>query len=136
MKTLLPYFVKAIFFAAFIFSATTVSAQVNDQDYSVTGISLIKKDKSYVQLDWSGHKKDISYFVIERSTDGKNFHQAAMEFTSEDPQFTDYKYRDKDLKSSTGAIYYRIGLVNAANDVTYLPAKKIVLNLRKASFPD
>lgn len=134
MKTLLPGLSKATLVLAFIFAAKVSSAQVAEQNYSMKDAALIGEVKPYVQLDWTGNKKDVSYFVIERSDDGKNFKQAAIEFTAEDASFTDYKFRDKNLNSETGAIYYRIGLVNKANDVSYLPVHKVIVKKSITNF--
>ncbi len=127
MKTLLSGLSKAAFFFVFIFSANASFSQTTDQNYSMKNASLVNDAKPYVQLDWTGNEKGVSYFVIERSDDGKNFKQAAIAFTGEDASFTDYKFRDKNLNTQTGSLYYRIGLVNQAKDVTYLPVSKIAV---------
>ncbi|MDQ6608735.1 MAG: hypothetical protein M3Y85_02820 [Bacteroidota bacterium] len=77
-----------------------------------------------VELDWKKGDEDISYFIVERSTDGIDFKQCGIVFLSEDPDFVEYKFRDK-ISLLTNGLVYRVGLVNTQNRLSYLPIKRI-----------
>ena len=77
------------------------------------------------QLTWKKGSENVSYFVVERSTDGIDFTQCAIVFTSEDPTLVDYKFRDKIASTSQGLVY-RLGLVSNQKRISYLPAKTLI----------
>ncbi len=77
------------------------------------------------QLSWKKGSENIAYFIVERSNNGIDFTQCAIVFTSEDPAFVDYKFRDKISNTSQGLVY-RLGLVSDQKRVSYLPAKTLI----------
>jgi hypothetical protein len=77
------------------------------------------------QLTWKKGKEDIAYFIVERSLDGVDFTQCGIVFLSEDPEFKEYKFRDRISNTSNGLIY-RIGVVTSQKRLYYLPAKKLM----------
>lgn len=78
-----------------------------------------------VQLTWKKGSEDVYYFIVERSNNGVDFTQCAIVFTSEEPGFTDYKFREKIGDSSQGLVY-RLALVSQQRRISYLPAKTLI----------
>lgn len=76
-------------------------------------------------LTWKKGPEDVSYFIVERSTNGVDFTQCAIVLTSEEPGFTDYKFRERIGDNSQGLVY-RLGLVSNQRRVSYLPAKTLI----------
>src|SRR5438067_179247 len=102
-----------------------------DQKTVFENASLTKSatGTSYVALSWKKGSENTSYYLVERSVDGNVFKQIALVFTSEMPEFVNYQYRDKNVASPNGTVYYRIILVNDEKVMTSLPAKKVVLKV-------
>lgn len=120
MKTTISTIIACIFFL------TSASAQ--EQSTIFEKASLVSSDKaSYVLLNWKQGQENTSYYLVERSSNGVDFKQAAMVFTSEMPDFKNYKFKDSDISSANGAIYYRISIVNDKKEITRLPIKKVLV---------
>lgn len=65
-------------------------------------------DKKSVKLDWTADTDNtFSYYAVEKSTDGKNFTEIGVVNTT-GAQQSDYEFRDMNLSSSTGTIFYRL----------------------------
>lgn len=117
MKTLLTGF-------ALILLACTSSAQ--DGRTAFENLTVVSTSAGLAaQLSWTKGDENIAYFVVERSTDGIDFKQCGIVFLSEDPEFTEYKFRDRVAQHSNGLLY-RIGIVNEQRRIYYLPAKKLM----------
>ena len=117
MKTYLPALV--LIFVCFFASA-------QEQKTSFDGIAVVTTSAGMAaQLSWKKGSENISYFIVERSTDGIDFKQCGIVFLSEDPQFNEYKFRDRISNTSHGLIY-RIGVVTTQKRVYYLPSKKLI----------
>lgn len=126
MKTLLSTTITSTFILLFIFSGTNVQAQSTEFQQP----SVVYGAKPYIQLDWKSTQK-INYFIIEKSEDGNNYKQSAMVFT--DDAITDYKFRDRNVTAASNVVYYRIGLVNNSNELSYLPVKMVKFNAQTLS---
>jgi hypothetical protein len=65
------------------------------------------------ELKWTAAPGiNISHFVIEKSTDGVNYHDAAVIFAFEDAtDKIDYRYADKLNSDQAGVVYYRICVI-------------------------
>ena len=106
---------------------------------SILPVKLIdftaKYDKNKVILNWStAEEKQFSHFVIERSTDGKNFSDAALLFTegtSENKK--DYSYTDANLANKGGLLYYRLRMVDIDKNTSYSAVRIIRLADEKAT---
>lgn len=117
MKTFLP---------TLLLFAVCFTAKAQESRTTFDGATVVSTPSGLaVQLTWKKGAENIAYFLVERSTNGVDFTQCALVFTSEDPDFVDYKFREKIGSSSHGQVY-RIGLVSDQKRVTYLPAKKII----------
>jgi hypothetical protein len=117
MKTLLLGF-------AFLLVCFAASAQESRTAYD--GLKVVTTANGLAaQLSWKKGSEDVSYFVVERSTNGVDFTRCAIVFTSEDPDFVEYKFRDKIASTSQGLVY-RLGLVNEQKHICYLPAKTLI----------
>ena len=117
MKTLLLGF-------AFSFLCSVASAQ--DTRTAYDGLKVVTTANGLAaQLSWKKGSENVAYFIVERSTNGVDFTQCAIVFTSEDPDFVDYKFRDKISNNSQGLVY-RLGLVSNQKRISYLPAKTLI----------
>lgn len=113
-----------LFGVALTFICLFASAQ--EQKSSFDDISVVTTSAGMAaQLSWKKGTENVSYFIVERSTDGIDFKQCGVVFLSEDPDFSEYKFRERISASSSGLIY-RIGVVNAQKRVYYLPSKKLI----------
>lgn len=102
----------------------TVSAQ--EPRTSFNNVAVVTTSAGMAaQLSWKKGKEDVAYFIVERSFDGIDFTQCGVVFLSEDPEFKEYKFRDRISDKSTGLVY-RIGIVTSQKRVYYLPAKKVI----------
>ena len=91
-----------------------------------TGISVVTTSAGHAaELSWQKGTENVSYFIVERSSDGTHFKQCGLVFVSEEPGFTDYKFRDK-IRAGSDSAFYGIGVVNDQEEVYYLPAKKLM----------
>ena len=77
------------------------------------------------QLSWKKGAENVAYFIVERSTNGVDFTQCAVVFTSDDPSFVSYKFRDKIGTVSQGLVY-RLAVVNDQKRIAYLPPKTLI----------
>lgn len=107
-----------------LFATFTGSAQQNRTDYNTVTVVQTPNGPA-AQLTWKKGTENIAYFIVERSNDGVDFKQCAIVFTSEDPTFADYKFREKIANLSQGLVY-RIALVSEQKRVSYLPAKTLI----------
>ena len=122
MKTLYSLFV-----AAFVLFTSASFAQ--NQTTIFEGAYLTKggDGAAFVQLTWKKGTENTAYYLVERSTNGVDFKQVALVFTSEDIQFSDYKFRDRGFAAAGNMVYYRIAIVGEQKELTYLPTQKIDL---------
>jgi hypothetical protein len=117
MKTLL------IGFALSLSSWCIAVAQVSKTNFDELAV-VPTSTGTAVQLSWKKGDENIAYFIVERSNDGIDFKQCGIVFLSEDPEFTEYKFRDR-VSSYSSGLLYRIGIVNSQNRISYLPVKKL-----------
>lgn len=115
----------SLFIAAFLLLATTTFSQEQKAVFETAGLSHYTDGTPCVQLAWTKGGENTAYYLVERSADGSSFKQIALVFTAEDASFSNYQFRDKAYASAGAAAWYRIALVNANNELTYLPVKKV-----------
>lgn len=114
------------FFLCVALTVICFSASAQKQKTSFDGIAVVNTSAGMAaQLSWKKGSENISYFIVERSTDGIEFKQCGIVFLSEDPEFNEYKFRDRISASSHGLVY-RIGVVTDQKRVYYLPSKKLI----------
>lgn len=117
---------KTIFTLLITLSATlSLSAQTST---TIKNAGLVNTTNgSRVVISWTKGSENTNFYVVERSNNGTEFKQTAIVFASEDPQLVNYKFKDQDLSSDSGTVYYRIGIVNDKKEVTYLPVQEVSL---------
>lgn len=116
MKKFLPGF-------AFLLLCLTASSQEKQTAYD--GLKIVTTASGpAAQLSWKKGGENVAYFIVERSANGADFKQCAIVFTSEDPAFTDYKFRDK-ISNAPQGLVYRLALVSDQKSVSYLPSKAL-----------
>jgi hypothetical protein len=122
MKTLYSLFV-----AAFVLFTSASFAQ--NQKTVFEGAYLTKggDGAACVQMNWKKGSENTAYYLVERSTNGVDFKQVALVFTSEDTQFSNYKFRDKGFAAAGNIAYYRIAMVSEQKELTYLSVQKVDL---------
>ena len=114
-----------LFVAVLLFAANTSFSQNHKSVLERVSLAKAGDGALCVELAWKKGSENTSYYLVERSVDGKEFKQVGLVFTSEDPQFSDYKFRDKNYTISGNAPYYRIVLVNEQKEMAYLPARQL-----------
>jgi hypothetical protein len=122
MKTLYSFFV-----AAFVLFTSTVSAQSQKSVFEGASLTKAGDGAACVQLNWKKGSENTAYYLVERSANGVDFKQIALVFTSEDAQFSDYKFRDKGFAAAGNNAYYRIAIVSDQKELTYLPVQLVDL---------
>lgn len=115
-------------FVLSLLAATSVTAQDRKTALETIAVAKAGDGTPCTQLTWKQGTENIAYYLVERSHDGKEFKQIALVFISEDPSFTDYKFRDKGYTAANEAVYYRIGLVNDRKELSYLPVRRMELS--------
>ncbi|HZH66669.1 MAG TPA: hypothetical protein VEY10_17390 [Flavisolibacter sp.] len=115
-------------FLSLITCLLSLSAFAQEQKTSIEDISIITTSAgtTSAQLSWKKGDESIAYFIVERSTDGVDFKQCGIVFLSDNPEFVQYKFRDKITNNMHGLIY-RVGIVNEQKRLSYLPVKKVML---------
>ena len=104
--------------------ALTSSAQSSRTAYE--GLTVVSTANGMAaQLTWKKGDENVAYFIVERSTDGIDFKQCGIVFLSDDPEFVNYKFKEKVANLSQGLVY-RLAIVSEQKRVTYLPAKTLV----------
>jgi hypothetical protein len=109
---------------AFVMASLAAASQDTRTTYDALKVVTTSTGLA-AQLTWKKGAENIAYFIVERSTDGIDFKQCAIVFTSDDPAFVDYKFRDK-IGSLSQGLVYRVGIVNDQKRVSYLPAKTLI----------
>ena len=84
-------------------------------------------DNKNVSLTWSSStEENFSHYVIERSADGKNYKDVALVFAAGNSgSVLNYSYKDKNVISSTGVVYYRLRLVEQTKEVSYSQIRSV-----------
>ncbi len=74
-----------------------------------------------VVLSWATDmQKNTSHFVIERSTNGKDYDEAALLFAEGNSnKYTEYSYTDKLPAGSNGVLFYRLRMVDIDGQYKY-----------------
>jgi hypothetical protein len=88
-------------------------------------------EKKNVTLNWSIDTDDnFSHYVVERSNDGKNFKDIGIVFTSglvTPGEISHYKYKDMNVASSNGIVYYRLRWEEQNKETYYSPVRIVRL---------
>ena len=79
----------------------------------LSSFTALLNNNSKVDLKWSTEtENNLSHIMVEKSTDGKNFKDAALVFTyGNTTAKSDYSFADKITKVKSGTIYYRLRTV-------------------------
>lgn len=121
---------KALFFILVIASSLTSAARASSGGTPIVKLSsftAMLNNKSKVDLKWSTEiETNLSHIMVEKSTDGKNFKDAALVFTyGNTTAKSDYSFADNITKIKSGSIYYRLRSV-AVDGTTQYSATCIV----------
>lgn len=109
---------------------------------TLTNFQANLKDKSASLVWTTTNQINFSHFVIEKSTDGKNFQEAAVLFAEENTTAsTDYKYKDNLQNSSSKVVFYRLKMVDANEKYAYSETRMVRLatevnNVQISTFPN
>lgn len=100
----------------------------------MTGFQATLENKN-VKLNWTtATEENFSHYVVERSTDGKNFSEVATVFANGNTNQTSvYGFKDNNISSSTGMLFYRLRLVEMSKEASYSEVKVIRLSKDKAT---
>lgn len=88
-----------------------------------------------VALKWStGTELNASHYVIQKSTDGVDYHDAAVVFAAGTTNLVqNYSYNDKLATGSNGTLYYRLKMVDL--DGKYKTSDVKTIHLNRSSTP-
>jgi len=94
-------------------------------------------------LNWiTSNHFNFSHYVVERSTDGRNFEQAAMVFAdaSNSNATNGYSYQDNLKNSTAKTIYYRLKMVDIDQKYSYSEVRMVRLvtenKIQVSTFPN
>lgn len=87
-------------------------------------------DKKNVVLNWTATTDDtFSHYVVERSTDGKNYSEIGIVFTT-GAMLTNYQFKDAGVSSPSNVVFYRLRY-KSSKETTYSAIRVIKLNSRE-----
>ena len=114
--TLKQNILKSIIFMVVVASSLTAAAGTSSGGTPIVKLSsftALLNNNSKVDLKWSTEtENNLSHIMVEKSTDGKNFKDAALVFTyGNTTAKSDYSFADKITKVKAGTIYYRLRTV-------------------------
>jgi hypothetical protein len=94
----------------------------------MTGFQAMLENKN-VKLNWTtAAEENFSHYVVERSTDGKTYSEIATVFANGNTsQASVYGFKDNNVSSATGILYYRLRLVEMSKEASYSEVKVIRL---------
>jgi len=92
-------------------------------------------NKGNVALSWTtASEENFSHYVIERSTDGTNFSDLALVFADGSINSNaSYQYKDAQVSSATGVVYYRLRMMEKTNSYSYSPIRIIRFGKEQAT---
>jgi hypothetical protein len=120
-KTIKQNLLKSVLFILVSASAFISNARTGTHPVNPANFTAVLNNNNKVDLKWSTETEtNLSHFIVEKSTDGKNFSDAALVFaygntTSE----SDYAFADNISKIKSGFIYYRLVTINADGTMQY-----------------
>ena len=114
--TLKQNILKSIIFMVVVASSLTAAAGTSSGGTPIVKLSsftALLNNNSKVDLKWSTEtENNLSHIMVEKSTDGKNFKDAALVFTyGNTTAKSDYSFADKITKVKSATIYYRLRTV-------------------------
>lgn len=119
---------NSLWFKSFSLAPVTV-LPVKLSDFSA------QLDSKNVLLKWtSAVEKDFSHYTIERSTNGTEYKEIAVVFgNGSTSSSADYHFKDANVASPSGILYYRLRIVDNNGAYTYSNIKTIRLNQEEAT---
>lgn len=76
-------------------------------------------EKNNVMLSWKGFEEDFSHYILQRSIDGREYKDVAIILPSNNGnQWNEYKYKDANVSSPGGILFYRLQLVDKVQEGT------------------
>jgi hypothetical protein len=123
------------------FGGCVIAPVASSLPVSLLGFQATLKEKNAL-LNWkTTNHYNFSHFVIEKSTDARNFKQAAIVFAPENSSSeNNYNYKDNLLNIPDKAIYYRIQMVDVNGSSSYSETRTVRLTeenkLQISTFPN
>ena len=108
---------------------------------NLTKFSTLMKSKS-VDLSWTAQEEHFNHYAVQRSVDGKEFVNVGIVFANNAAGSNNYQFRDADIATSTGLIYYRLQLVDNIkegvkySDVRVVRIERETRGLEITAFPN
>lgn len=82
-------------------------------------IKIAARSERNTALTWMAFTGEVSHYVLERSTDGSNYTEACVFFTSGMVDEPEYHYIDRLRKAYTGPLFYRLRVVGLDGSEMY-----------------
>jgi hypothetical protein len=92
--------------------------------------ALLNAQGQKIELKWTTtNETNMSHFIVERSTDGKNFTNAALVFAYGNTSGAmTYKFSDKVASSTSGTMHYRFFSVDNKGKAQLSETRTILFN--------
>lgn len=93
-----------------------------------------KLNNSKVEIDWTtAEEVNFSHFIIERSTNGNEYKEIAVQFSSEKKSANNYAYTDAVNANASGLLYYRLKMVDQDGTFKYSNVRIVKLNVKSGT---
>lgn len=99
-------------------------------------------DNKTVALSWAGNEENFGHYIVQRSIDGKTFTDIALVLTNGTTTVSSgYKFKDANVPTTEGKLFYRLKMVDNTKEFTYSPVKFVRFNiaaegLRMTAYPN
>ena len=122
--TLKQNVLKSVLFivvAASSLTSTARTSSVGTPIVKLSSFTAMLNNNNKVDLKWSTEiETNLSHIMVEKSTDGKNFKDAALVFTyGNTTAKSDYAFADNITKIKSGSVYYRLRSVDVDGTTQY-----------------
>ena len=110
-----------IVIAASSLTSTARTSPVGTPIVKLSSFTAMLNNSNKVDLKWSTEiETNLSHIMVEKSTDGKNFKEAALVFTyGNTTTKSDYSFADNITKIKSGSVYYRLRSVDVDGTTQY-----------------
>jgi hypothetical protein len=96
----------------------------------LAAFTVMLNNNNKVDLKWTTEMEtNLSHIMVEKSIDGKNFKEAALVFTyGNTTAKSEYSFADNISKIKSGAVYYRLRIVDVDGTTQYSDTRIIEIS--------
>lgn len=106
---------------------TTGKSSFSTPVNKLAAFTAMLNNNNKVDLKWTTEiETNLSHIMVEKSTDGKNFKDAALVFTyGNTTSRSEYAFADNVSKIKSGTVYYRLRIVDTDGTTQYSDTQTI-----------